>query len=280
MKPEDATPGSKLFPILTRHAGSMTERDDRLAWEEPLEIQVIPAGGSAVSISVTMRTPGHDEDLASGFLLSEGVIHRRGDVLSIDRPAGDDGTTMENTIRVHLTEGVAFDPERLSRYVFTNASCGICGRVTLDEISGRITRDPQSAGTVEAERLYDLAERLRDGQALFADTGGVHGAALFDAAGNLAALREDVGRHNALDKLIGALLRSGVLPADDSLLLLSGRIGFELVQKALCAGIPIIAAVGAPTSLAVELAARFGVTLVGFLKAHRFNVYTGAQRIT
>ncbi|MDJ0839251.1 MAG: formate dehydrogenase accessory sulfurtransferase FdhD [Acidobacteriota bacterium] len=258
----------------------MTERDDRLAWEEPLEIQVIPAGGSAVSISVTMRTPGHDEDLASGFLLSEGVIHRRGDVLSIDRPAGDDGTTMENTIRVHLTEGVAFDPERLSRYVFTNASCGICGRVTLDEISGRITRDPQSAGTVEAERLYDLAERLRDGQALFADTGGVHGAALFDAAGNLAALREDVGRHNALDKLIGALLRSGVLPADDSLLLLSGRIGFELVQKALCAGIPIIAAVGAPTSLAVELAARFGVTLVGFLKAHRFNVYTGAQRIT
>jgi FdhD protein len=215
-----------------------------------------------------MRTPGHDRELAAGFLFTEGILKTPADVLSID--------SSENTVELTLAEGV--DPGT-ARNFYTTSSCGICGKASVDslEAAGCSTL---SHAEVRREIIHGLPEKLRSAQSVFEHTGGLHGAALFDTSGNLECVREDVGRHNAVDKLIGAAFLNGRLPLENRILMLSGRASFELIQKAVMAGIPIVAAVGAPSSLAVQTALRFGMTLAGFVRDNRFNIYSGLNRIS
>ncbi len=244
--------------------------EDRLAIEEPLGIRV-----AGRMVSVTMRTPGHDDELAAGFLVGEGILRSREAVAAI-RPCtqGPDGSAIE----VLLRPGEEVDLARLSRHVFTSSSCGICGAASLDAV--RQEFPAVAAGpTVEAATIARLPEILRAAQPTFEKTGGLHAAGLFDAQGTLLTAREDVGRHNAVDKVVGHAFLAGRLPLREHVLLVSGRASFEIVQKARAAGIPIVAAVSAPSSLAVELAEESGITLVGFLRGGRFNVYTGADRL-
>ncbi len=240
---------------------SLSPAQDLLAVEEPLQIRV---NGS--DLSITMRTPGHDRELAAGFLFSEGILKTRADVLSIE--------TGENSVTLTLAEGV--DPG-VARNFYTTSSCGVCGKASIDSLHAAgclmLPRLP-----VSREVIHSLPEKLRAAQAVFEHTGGLHGAALFDTAGNIEQIREDVGRHNAVDKLIGAAFLDGRLPLENRILLLSGRASFELVQKAVMAGIPVVAAVGAPSSLAVQTALRFGMTLLGFVRDSRFNIYSGVSR--
>jgi FdhD protein len=248
-------------------------------------------------ISVTMRTPGHDDELAIGFLFTEGIIPDASAILSIDQddvPAGDmprqtsgsNGSSVNRgmpggCVRIHLREGVALDLGRLQRHFYTSSSCGVCGKSSIDAL--RTICPPrgetEEAPPLEAGLLYMLPPLLRQGQGIFDTTGGLHASALFDRKGNLLSLREDIGRHNALDKVIGHALRQTEIPLSANILLLSGRACFELIQKAAMAGINIIAAVGPPSSLAVQLAEEQGMTLVGFLRQERFNIYSGAHRI-
>jgi FdhD protein len=261
------------------HAGR-----DVLAVEEPLEIRLhVEVDGRLVrrTVSVTMRTPGDDESLAAGFLFTEGILHDPAQVEDI-RPCGPpapDGRA-RNVVRVQLRAGTHVDLARLERHFYTTSSCGVCGKTSIDalEATSRYTL-PAGTPVVDAALVHRLPALLRDGQAVFDRTGGLHASALVDAGGRVHALREDVGRHNALDKVIGAEFLAGRLPAHDRILLVSGRVSFELVQKAVMAGIPVLAAVGAPSSLAVELAARTGMTLLGFVRDGRFNVYAGGERI-
>ena len=234
---------------------------DRVAIEEPLEIRLgFDAGGGreTSSVSITMRTPGEDADLATGFLFGEGILRNPGDVAFVKPCRGD------NTVRVELEDGVQVDLERLTRHFYTSSSCGVCGKASVDALRVQGCLPP-----ADAFRL----------QATFEETGGLHAAAAFDSDGRLVVVREDVGRHNAVDKVVGALLGDGRLPAGDVGLLVSGRASFELVQKTVVAGMPMLAAVGAPSSLAVELAQEFNVTLVGFLRGKGFNIYAGKERI-
>jgi FdhD protein len=269
---------------------------DSLAIEEPLEIQLTHGPSNARqtrSISVTMRTPGNDFELAAGFLMTEGVIQDANDVEQIAY-AGDsfnEGTqspqamdvlklgSKANTVRVELATEVAVNVGSLQRNFYTTSSCGICGKASL--LALRTVCPPRAANNfrVEAQILYRLPDRLRASQGIFDRTGGLHGAGLFDSAGNLLALREDVGRHNAVDKLIGSEFLADRTPLRDCLLLLSGRASFELLQKALMGGLPMVAAVGAPSSLAVQVAKEFDITLVGFLREDHFNIYNGSERI-
>jgi FdhD protein len=239
-----------------------------------MEIRV-EAGGRVYPVSVTMRTPGHDFELAAGFLCTEGVIRSRKAIERIGYCTSGRQPQHYNIVTVRLRHDVPFDPLRLSRYVYTTSSCGICGKASLEHV--RATSPPALTGKPQLSDGYflELPEVMRRQQATFARTGGLHAAALFDPAGNLVALREDVGRHNAMDKLVGTLLLSDRLPAAESVVLVSGRASFELVQKALMAGIPILASVSAPSSLAIDLAREFGMTLVGFLRDGRFNIYAG-----
>lgn len=262
---------------LTVSAGGTTERDDALVAEEPLEIRIGYGAGTdrkQLSVAVTMRTPGDDEDLATGFLFTEGLVQR-----------ADQITTMrwlaENTLLVEIRSDIPVDVERLTRHLFTSSSCGVCGKASLDAVNTVSCYYPTPGQPVfRSEMIYALPDTLRRAQATFDATGGLHAAGLFDSAGDLLLLREDVGRHNAVDKVIGAALRGGYsFPLRENLLLVSGRAGFELVQKAAMAGIPCLAAVGAPSSLALELAEGSGMTLIGFLRGERFNVYTGAERV-
>jgi FdhD protein len=228
-----------------------------------------------------MRTPGDDASLAAGFLFTEGILHDRAQVEEI-RPCGPapaDGRA-RNVIRVQLRAGTAVDLARLERHFYTTSSCGVCGKTSIDALqaTSRYTL-PVGAPVVDAALVHRLPAIVRHGQAVFDHTGGLHASALLDVDGRLHALHEDVGRHNALDKVIGAEFLAGRLPAHDRILLVSGRVSFELVQKAVMAGIPILAAVGAPSSLAVELAARAGMTLLGFVRDGRFNVYAGGERV-
>lgn len=247
--------------------------EDRIAVEEPLEIRV---GGR--SVAVTMRTPGHERELAAGFLLTEGVIARTEDVLDVlvcrDLPEGQSG----NVVDAQLARPDAVDFHRLTRHVFSASSCGLCGKATLDAIAQRFAVVP-AGPAFDPALLGRLPARLREAQPGFAATGGLHASALFDRGGTLLCVREDVGRHNALDKVLGWALLAGRLPLPDTILLVSGRVSFELVQKALAAGIPLIAGIGAPSTLAVDCAHRGGQTLVGFLKPERMNVYSGPERI-
>lgn len=257
-------------------------RRDTLATEEPLEIRVVRAGDAAAHrVSVTMRTPGADFELAAGFLYGEGLLSGAADVSAI-RYCVDpevDGAQQYNVVNVLLAPGVAFDPEALRRNFYATSSCGVCGKASIEAVRGAGCPVPASGVEVAPEMLLALPARLRAAQAVFERTGGLHAAALFSPAGELLRVREDVGRHNALDKLVGAGLLAGELPLSDRVVLVSGRLSFELVQKAARAGVAVLAGVSAPSSLAVELAEEAGMTLVGFLRGTRFNVYAGGGRI-
>ncbi|MET8566041.1 formate dehydrogenase accessory sulfurtransferase FdhD [Streptomyces flaveolus] len=264
--------------VLRVRDGAGAVRPDTLVAEEPLEIRL---GGRPLAI--TMRTPGDDFALAAGFLVSEGVVSRAEDVANIVYCAGarEDGSNTYNVVDVRLAPGVPLPDITLERNVYTTSSCGLCGKASLDAV--RTTTRWPIADTppvrVTPELLSALPDRLRAAQKVFDRTGGLHAAALFSPAGELLDLREDVGRHNAVDKLIGRALRAGELPLSGRILLVSGRASFELAQKAVMAGIPLLAAVSAPSSLAVDLAAETGLTLVGFLRGDSMNVYTGVHRL-
>ena len=251
---------------------------DQLAIEEPLEIQLqYGAADSRInkSISVTMRTPGHDLELATGFLFTEGIIRSNREILFIEQDDVD-----KNRIIIGLQEAANPDIQKLDRNFYTTSSCGVCGKSSIDAIKtiSEYRGQPDNI-CLKAEMLYPLHDIVRDRQAIFDTTGGLHATALFDLEGNFVMLSEDVGRHNALDKLIGAALLNDQLPLTKNILLLSGRASFELIQKASMAGIKVITAVGAPSSLAVELAKECNITLIGFLRDERFNIYSGEQRI-
>ncbi len=271
-----ASVATTLLSIKKVNASGITDAEDVLAAEEPLEIKLEHGPQNSrvkKSLSITMRTPGNDAELAAGFLFTEGIITKFSDIQSITTP-------LENIVEVSLAEGINLDLAKLERHFYTTSSCGVCGKSSIDavktvcniEISGDFVQFPASL-------VYKLPDLLRKQQEVFESTGGLHASALFDVSGNLLLTREDVGRHNALDKLMGAALENEMLPLDKYLLLLSGRASFELIQKAAMAGIRIVAAVGAPSSLAVQLAEENGMTLIGFLRGERFNIYCNAERI-
>mgnify|MGYP001814245155 CR=1 FL=1 len=277
-------PSSYAVDISKVVDGRRVEQHDEVAIEEPLEIRLAwstPDGRATRSISITMRTPGNDHELAAGFLFSESIIRGRSDIAAIETcgpRAPDSGN--HNVVRVELVADVDVDLGRLQRHFYTTSSCGVCGKTSLDALRV-MGLESQSGNAVVFDRdiLTGVPESLRAAQATFERTGGLHAAAAFDTAGKLVVTQEDVGRHNAVDKVIGALLLEDRLPASDLGLMVSGRASFELMQKALVAGMPLLAAVSAPSSLAVQLAQEFDLTLIGFLRGNDFNIYAGAQRI-
>jgi FdhD protein len=284
----DLETSSSLAKTISVQRFSLTdawqERDDAVAVEEPMEIRVGYHDGKQRrhrNIAITMRTPGHDFDLAVGFLWTEGLITNRSDIQDVQfcgPPAS--GSKTSNIVRVELGDDIRPDLKSLERNFFMNSSCGLCGKASLDALSQHDFATPElSQPKIHLQTLMHLAEHLRDGQQAFASTGGLHGAGLFSADARAVVLREDVGRHNAVDKLVGSCLLEGKDLSVGAVLVLSGRISFELLQKALMAGWPIIVAIGAPSSLAVELGERFGLTLVGFVREGRCNVYSGKQRL-
>ena len=264
-------------PVQKVSGDSSAPVQDLLAVEEPLEIRL-----GQKPVSITMRTPGHDFELAAGFLFTEGILHDRAEIGDVfwTKMAVANPRQLGNSVTVELKPGVEVDLDRLERHFYTSSSCGVCGKASIEAIQMQgCPMLPHNAPLVAATVIHRLPETLRREQPVFERTGGLHAAALFDPQGKLQLLREDVGRHNALDKLIGAEMLAGRTPLSGCLLLVSGRASFELVQKALMAGIPILAAVGAPSSLAVETAQRFNLTLLGFVRDGRFNIYSGASRI-
>ena len=262
--------------VLAVHGPAVEIREDTLVGEEPLEIRVAGPGQDPVPIAVTMRTPGSEAELAVGFLRTEGLIGD-GDVAAVE--FGDPAVLAQpdDTVIVRLRR--PFDSSVIAeRHFVATASCGICGKASLDEIEVRC--EPIPAGpVVERAVILGLPTALRAAQPVFETTGGLHAAGLFDPTGRLLAVREDIGRHNAVDKLVGWAVLAGHTPLRDRLLLVSGRVSLEIVQKAAVAGVPIVCAVSAPSDLAVEAAQRFGQTLIGFLRGDGFNVYTGAERV-
>lgn len=264
--------------------GQLTEEEDILVAEEPLEIRVQAGEGADSrerSLSVTMRTPGHDFELAAGFLFTESVITGKADIVSVRYC--ETVTSEEekgNVVKVALAGTVDFDAEKLIRHFYTSSSCGVCGKTSLEAVKVKSCYTPSPGSPqVPAEVLLQLPALAEAQQTLFRHTGGIHAATLFTPDGKVLLMREDVGRHNAVDKVIGAMLMQGSVPLQDHILLVSGRAGFELVQKAAVAGIPVMASVGAPSSLAVQLAEASGITLIGFLRNGRFNIYSGADRV-
>jgi FdhD protein len=260
--------------------GRARTRPDTLATEEPMEIRLV-SGGSKQTVAVTMRTPGADFELAAGFLYGEGVVSSPEDINKISYcvDADLDVEQQYNIVNVELKSGREYDLKSLERHFYTTSACGVCGKASLEQLELRGCPVIPPGPKVAAEVIYALPEKLREAQGLFEATGGLHAAALFDAQGNLVALREDVGRHNATDKLVGWALLEGWLPLSDRIVMVSGRSSFEILQKCLNAGAPIVCAISAPSSLAVDVARRFGMTLVGFLRGNRFNVYNGHERI-
>ncbi len=255
---------------------TQTTRRDFLATEEPLEIRLL-AGKQKQILAVTMRTPGNDFELVAGFLLSEGVIHHREDIAKITYCVDKDVSEEQryNIVNVKLHGNELPELATLERHFYTTSACGVCGKASLDHLENRNLKPIETNLEIPAVLLYQLPEILRKSQGLFEITGGLHAAALFDKVGNLIFLREDVGRHNAMDKLLGLAMLEKLLPLSDYIVLVSGRASFELVQKALVAGVPVFCSVSAPSSLAVDVAKRFNMTLVGFLRDERFNIYTG-----
>jgi len=266
--------------VIVVEDGRRLSRRDTLATEEPLEIQ-LAAGEQRQIVAITMRTPGNDFELAAGFLYGEGVLHGRESLQRIsycrDHAPADD--QHYNTVTVELARDTLPELPKLERHFTTSSACGVCGKASLESLRLNTCRLSEATTLVSPELLYNLPERLREQQQLFDATGGLHAAGLFRASGELLAVREDVGRHNAVDKLVGWALLAGYLPLGDCLLLVSGRASYEIVQKALVAGVPIVCAVSAPSNLAVAVAQSFGMTLVGFLRGRRFNIYSGAERI-
>ena len=263
---------SQLLTQVTEwNDGEVTQHDDSLAAEEPLEIRI-----SGLPLTVTMRTPGHDLELAAGFLLTEGIIESPAQIASL-RLYFTSSAGKQNGVDVELTD-CEFDPAQLQRNFFAASSCGICGKASIDAIRQRGLRAPNPDFRFDPELLCALPDRLRAAQTVFDHTGGLHAAALFDAVGALLVLREDIGRHNAVDKVIGWAMQNNLLPLSEHILLVSGRGGFEIIQKALSAGVPLLASVSAPSSLAVQLARELGLTLIGFLRGRRFVLYACAAR--
>lgn len=264
-------PGIELTQVTEWNGGQIRTADDCLAAEEPLEVRL-----AGKPVTVTMRTPGHDKELAAGLLLTEGLIEERAQIASIRQSEvlyGPGG----NLVEVDLTEG-SRTPEPSQRNLFAASGCGLCGKTSIQEIRRRGLRRPSNILAVTPEVLCQLPDRLREGQKIFGRTGGLHAAALFSATGELLEVREDIGRHNAVDKVIGWALLSGLVPLSNCILMVSARGGFEIAQKALSAGVPILASVSAPSTLAVRLAREFDLTLVGFLRGKRFVVYSGQAR--
>ncbi|NLU66082.1 formate dehydrogenase accessory sulfurtransferase FdhD [Streptomyces sp. HNM0574] len=267
--------------VLRIRDGAVSTRPDTLVAEEPMEIRV-----DGRQLAVTMRTPGDDFALAAGFLVSEGVLGDAEELSRIVYCAGaeDGGANTYNIVDVRLAPGVPLPEAGLERNVYTTSSCGLCGKASLDAVRTTtrwpLPEEPSPLPRLDPATLAVLPDRLRAAQRVFERTGGLHAAALFTAEGELLDVKEDVGRHNAVDKLVGQALRDGRLPLRDAVLVVSGRASFELAQKAVMAGIPVLAAVSAPSSLAVDLAAESGLTLVGFLRGRSMNVYAGAQRLT
>ena len=257
---------------------------DIVAAEEPLEIRLAGEHDGKrfdQNVSVTMRTPGDDFELAAGFLFTEGILRSRDDLREITYCVGAKKDEQQyNVVRVRLKPGVSFDPKRLQRNFYATSSCGVCGKASLEAIRtlGHVELPPDSP-RVDKGLVPRLPDALRKKQSLFEKTGGIHAAALFDVQGNLLSLREDVGRHNAVDKIIGEQFLEDAVPLHERIMLVSGRTSFEVLQKALAAGIPFVAGVGAPSSLAVELAREFNLTLCGFVRDGRFNVYSGEERL-
>lgn len=284
--------------VVQVRADNVRRRDDHLSVEEPLEIRLVPAGQQGkpdaaspghIPVAVTMRTPGNDFELAAGFLFTEGLLTEPGQIRAIgycgDAAPGLPPVALRrpeeryNVVNVYLRAGVLVDVERLQRNFYTTSSCGICGKASLEAVEVMGVKPVQSDVRVTPDVLARLGDELREAQHVFERTGGLHAAGLFDANGRLIELREDVGRHNAVDKLLGHAFLEGETPLSESILLVSGRASFEIVQKAAVAGVPVVAAISAPSNLACDAAAAFHMTLVGFLRGERFNVYTGPERI-
>jgi len=277
-----ARPGSSVEGrVVTVDGGVASPRFDRVATEEPLEIR-LRAGEGARTVAITMRTPGNDFELAAGFLFTEGVLARASDVRAISYCL--DGSVAEdqqyNVVNVDVVAGTLPALDALERHFTTTSACGVCGRSQLESLEARgIEPIGDDGSTIAARMTVELPERLRAAQGVFEKTGGLHAAGLFSLDGELIAVREDVGRHNALDKLIGWALLQKRLPLERHVLLVSGRTSYEIVQKALVARIPIVCGVSAPSSLAVDVARRFNMTLAGFIRGPRFNVYAGEKRL-
>ena len=279
------TASSRTFRLSKIDGSSAKPVDDQVAVEEPLEIRLgysTPEGRTASSVSITMRTPGFDAELAAGFLFSESIVQRASDITKVEHsgPAAPDSGN-HNIVRVDLASNVDVDLGRLQRHFYTTSSCGVCGKSSLDalRVAGARPLDT-SRGRFSREILIAMPDALRARQRTFEQTGGLHAAAAFDSQGEILVVHEDVGRHNAVDKVVGTLLARDLLPASDLGLMVSGRASFELMQKTLLAGIPLLAAVSAPSSLAVQLANEFNVSLVGFLRGRTFNIYSGGERIS
>lgn len=272
-----------VFPLTIRKVtlpDQVHEVQDLVVREEPLEIRV-----EGRSVAVVMRTPGHDEELVAGFLVSEGVVQSARDVLEISQ-CPSTGNEHGNVVDVLLAGSAVVNWDSLTRHVFSASSCGLCGKTSIDSVFQRFPvlecvaqSVPASGFHISPALLAGLPGKLREAQAAFTQTGGLHACAIFDACGELLVLREDVGRHNALDKVLGWGLQKGALPFSEHVLLLSGRVSFEMMQKALAAGVPVVAAISAPSSLAVQFAEDSGQTLVGFLRGQSMNIYTHANRI-
>ena len=254
--------------------GHFHRKDDYLAAEEPLEIRV-----GAEPLSVTMRTPGHDLELAAGFLFTEGIVRSADQIVSLQPQVSGDNPNVGNLVQAELVPEVIPDFSKTQRHFFTASSCGICGKASIDSIRSRLLKAPNPDFRCAPELLVKLPDVLRSSQDVFQRTGGLHAAALFDSTGALQVLREDIGRHNAVDKVIGWALLGGQIPLANSVLLVSGRGGFEIVQKAIVAGLPVVASVSAPSGLAVQLARELRLTLIGFLRGRRFVIYSGEERI-
>lgn len=274
----------RLDIIKVKNSSSFQFQDD-VSVEEPLEIRVLYGNADervSKNLSVTMRTPGNDPELAVGFLFTEGVLSSSNQVKSIQNPQSECSKNTENIIIVELNEGIHPQLMNVDRNFYTTSSCGVCGKGSIESIRtvNPFLKIQKENSAIEIDLLYGLSDKLRTFQQNFSSTGGIHASGLFDFEGNLLGLREDVGRHNALDKLIGYAFMNNQLPLQNRILLLSGRASFELVQKAAMAGIPIIAAIGAPSSLAISLAKEFDITLLGFLGSDRFNIYHQAETLT
>jgi len=276
--PKPPEGSSEEWPVTLVHEGRRQELPDPVAVEEPLELRLRGAAGEdATPLAVTLRTPGHDAELAAGFLYAEGIVDAAADLVALDDAAR---CGVENVAEIELPPERARAARGTARSFLSTAACGVCGKTAIESIFARglPLLDP-GRPRVAHRVLESLPARMREAQRGFARTGGLHAAALFDADGTLRVLREDVGRHNAVDKVVGERLLAGALPLLDSVLLLSGRAGFEIVQKAARAGVPVVAAVGAPSSLALRTAERSGMTLAGFVRPGRFNLYTHPERI-
>ena len=254
--------------------GHFHRKDDYLAAEEPLEIRV-----GTEPLSVTMRTPGHDLELAAGFLFTEGIVCSGDQIISLQPGVSGDNPNVGNLVQAELVPEVIPDFSKIQRHFFAASSCGICGKASIDSIRSRLLKAPNPDFRCTPELLVKLPDVLRSSQDVFQRTGGLHAAALFDSTGALQVLREDIGRHNAVDKVIGWALLGGQVPLASSVLLVSGRGGFEIVQKAIAAGLPVVASVSAPSGLAVQLARELRLTLIGFLRGRRFVIYSGEERI-